>query len=263
MQGLRSFEDIYLVSDRTAPITKDEIRLAQDFLGTAFPDGYEEFMLRFGEGDFSGYFRPYPPNRIVKELSSNREHLSNDFWDDGELRVSLRQREQLVVFADTIDSDCFAFSPAKPSDIYLFPRQDTKVFQPGKSFLDVLNWVSSAGKTVQPFKCFFFQPWNDGASLRLKRSGRDFSLDEMMAIFQNLGSPDYAAVDKEARTIDFFLRNYGAHLSYLLMDRYAQFIIGFDSKSADEFLPLLTAALCGKSFTISESKRIERLPDLS
>src|SRR5437588_8484514 len=106
---LNSLDEIYLVSDKLVPVSQDQIDRAQTALGTSFPRGYDEFMLRFGKGDFSGYLRPYDPDRVVADLRSNREWLASDFWEDGDLRLTPAERSQLITFADTIDSDMFAF----------------------------------------------------------------------------------------------------------------------------------------------------------
>ncbi|EEF61482.1 SMI1/KNR4 family protein [Pedosphaera parvula] len=255
MRALTSFQELYCVSNKTAPVTTEELRSAEASIGTAFPAGYAELMLTFGEGDIDGYIRPYRPQRIVEELKMTREALAYDFWEEGTIRLTPEQKARLVPFADTIDSDLLAFLPEKPSEIYAFPRHKTELFKLGPSFLDVVNWVSSSGIIVQPFECTFFQPWNDYASLRLDHPSAYFEIEEMKSIFENLGRPDLLTVKEQS--IDFFLRNYGARLSYLLHNDYLQFIVNFDSETADDFLSLLKTVLRDTGFQVTESNRVK------
>ena len=85
----------------------------------------------------------------------------------------------------------------------------------------------------------------------------------METLFKTIGSPDYRVRGKNPDSIDFFIRKYGAHLNYLVMDNYQQFIVEFDSDSTAEFLPLLTSGLAGKGFQITEHNRVDPLPNLS
>jgi hypothetical protein len=261
--NLKSFDNIYVVSDKLVPVSQDQLDRARAALRSDFPPGYDEFMLKFGKGDFSGYVRPYDPDRIVSELSSNREWLSHDCWNEGNLRLTRAERETLILFADTIDSDSFAFLPGRPKEIFVLPRHKQLLFKIGPTFLDLLNWVLSSGKIVQPFENAFFQPWNDYSSLRFDNPTCTYELDQMKAIFESVASPDYVVFGKKERSIEYFIRKFGAHLSYLLLDGYDQFIVYFDADSADKFLPILTSALGGKGFRITEHNRVAALPDLS
>jgi len=260
---LKSLDDVYVVSDKLAPVSKDQLDRARAALDTEFPPGYDDFMLKFGKGDYSAYLRPYDPGRVVSELSSNRESLATDYWTEGELRLTDAERTTLVPFADTIDGDMFAFLPKKPKQIFVLPRQSQELFKTGPTFIHLLNWAASSGEIAQPFDLKFFQPWNENASLRLNSPGHPYEVDEMETLFKTIGSPDYQVPGKNPDSIDFFIRKYGAHLNYLLMDGYQQFIVEFDSHSAAQFLPLLTSALAGKGFQITEHNRVNPLPNLS
>ena len=260
---MRSIDEIYVVSDKLVPLSQEQFERARLALETEFPAGYDQFMLKFGKGDFSGYLRPYDPDRVVSELASNRELLTEDYWDRGKLRLTREERMKLILFADTIDSDLFAFPPGAPKEIFVLPRQDNQIFKTGPTFLDLLNWVADSGEIVQPFRAKFFQPWNDGASLRLDNPNNPHDVAQMKAIFESIGSADYVVLGEKEESIDFFVRKFGAHLSYLHLDRYTQFIVSFDHESAPQFLSLLTRALAGKGFRITEHHRVAPLPDLS
>jgi hypothetical protein len=258
---LKSLDNIYVVSDKLAPISQEQLDHAKATLDTEFPPGFDEFMLKFGQGEYAGYLRPYNPDRIVSQLSSNRESFETDFWTEGELRLTDAERASLIPFGDTIDGDMFAFLPKKPKAIFVLPRQSQKLFKTGPTFIHLLNWVTDSGEIVQPIDLKSFQPWNEHASLRMESPEHAYEVDEMETLFKTIGSPDYQA--KKPDSFDFFIRKYGAHLSYLLMDDYQQFIVGFDSHSTAEFLPLLTSALAGKGFEITEHSGVDPLPNLS
>jgi hypothetical protein len=260
---LNSIDDIYIVSNKLVPVSPTQFDRARVALGTEFPQGFVQFMLKFGKGDLSGYLRPYDPDRITGELASNREWFAKDFWEDGELRLTPEERANLIPFADTIDSDAFAFLPGAPEKIFVLPRQDNRLFETGPTFLKLLNWVANSGELVRPFELGFFQPWNDNASIRLDNPSHNYDLDQMKAIFESIGAPDNVVLGEEEESIDFFIRKYGAHINYLLLDEYTQFIVSFDYEAAQEFLLLLTRALAGKGFRITEHNRVDTLPDLS
>jgi hypothetical protein len=260
---LKSLDNIYVVSDKRAPVSQDQLNTARATLDTEFPPGFDEFMLKFGKGEYAGYLRPYDPDRIVSELSSNRESFETDFWTEGELRLTDAERASLIPFADTIDGDYFAFLPKKPKQIYVLPRQSQTLFKTGPTFIHLLNWVTESGEIVERIDLKSFQPWNEHASLRMISPEHAYEVDEMETLFKTIGSADYQVRGKKPDSIDFFIRKYGAHLSYLLMGDYQQFIVGFDSDSTAQFLPLLTSALTGKDFQISEHSGVDPLPDLS
>jgi hypothetical protein len=263
LMKLKSLDDIYIVSDKLVPVTQEQLDSARAALGTEFPPGFDEFMLKFGKGDYAGYLRPYNPERIVSELSSNREAFATDYWTEGKLRLTDAERAALIPFADTIDSDMFAFLPKKPEQIFVLPRQSQELFKTGPTFIHLLNWAANSGELVEPFDLKYFQPWNENASLRLNNPARAYDVDEIESFFKTIGAPDYRVRGKKQQSIDFFIRKYGAHLSYLLMDDYQQFIVGFDSPCAAQFLSLLTRALAGKGFQIAEHNNLAVLPDFS
>ena len=188
---MRSIDEIYVVSDNLVPPSQEQFERARLALQTEFPPGYDQFMLKFGKGSFSGYLRPFGPEGVVSELASNRELLVQDYWDRGKLRLTREERIKLVPFADTIDGDLFAFPPGAPNEIFVLPRQDDQIFKTGPTFLDLLNWVADSGQIVQPFRAKFFQPWNDCASLRLDNPNNPHDLAQMKAIFESIGSADY------------------------------------------------------------------------
>jgi hypothetical protein len=259
---LNSLNDIYLVSERTVSILPEEIETAKSILGTRFPPGYDEFMLRFGVGDFAGYLRPYPPSRVVRELKENRDRSAQDFWVGAGVKISRNERAELIPFADTIDADSFAFHPRNVGEIYVFPRHDDKIYKVGPSLLGLLEWVATSGTTVQPFSTAFFQPWNDYASLRLENSKRKLTCEEMKVIFQSIGVHSHLIEGEDGNSIDYFIRGYGAHLNYLRLNAYAQFIIRFDQDSAPAFVNRLEEAVAGKGFKITEHHRVRVLPNL-
>jgi hypothetical protein len=260
---LKSLDNIYVVSDKLAPVSQVQLDKARATLDTEFPPGFDEFMLKFGKGEYSGYLRPYDPDSIVSELSSNRESLATDFWTEGDLRLTDAERASLIPFADTIDGDMFAFLPKKPKQIFVLPRQNQELFKTGPTFIHLLNWVTDSGNIVERIDLRSFQPWNEHASLRMISPEHAYEVDEMETLFKTIGSPDYQVRGKKPDSIDFFIRKYGAHLSYLLMDDYQQFIAEFDFDSTARFLPLLTSALAGKGFQITEHNRVDPLPNLS
>lgn len=258
-----SLDDIYVVSERLVPVSREQIDRARAALKTDFPCGYDEFMLRFGKGDFSGYLRPHDPDRILDGLVSNREWLGHNYWDAKDSGFPSGAGANLVLFADTIDSDAFAFLPGKPEVIYVFPRHESRIYRVGRSFLELLNWVANSGIVVQAFERGFFQPWNDFASIRIHNPHRTLSCSEMTTLFQRIGAADHLIVGREVELIDYFIRRYGAHLNYLVMRDYVQFIIHFDSASAAEFSALLSRSLKGHGFRITEHANITHLPNLS
>jgi hypothetical protein len=258
---LKSLDNIYTVSEKRVPVSQEQLDKARVTLDTEFPPGFDEFMLKFGKGEYAGYLRPYDPDRIVSELSSNRENFVTDYWTEGKLRLNDAERASLIPFADTIDGDMFAFLPKKPKQIFVLPRQNQQLFKTGPTFVHLLNWVTDSGEIVERIDLKSFQPWNEHSSLRMISPEHAYEVDEMEALFKTIGSADYRA--KKPGSIDFFILKYGAHLSYLLMDDYQQFIVGFDSDSAAEFLPRLTLALAGKGFQITEHNRVDPLPSLS
>src|SRR6267142_2741425 len=126
---LKSLDDVYVVSDKLAPVSQQQLDRARAALDTEFPPGYDDFMLKFGKGDYSAYLRPYDPDRVVSELSSNRENFATDYWTEGELRLTDAERTSLIPFADTIDGDMFRLPSEKAKTDFCAASAEPGAFQ--------------------------------------------------------------------------------------------------------------------------------------
>src|SRR5215813_1851239 len=186
LMKLKSLDNIYVVSDKRAPVSQEQFDTARASLDTEFPPGFDDFMLKFGKGEYAGYLRPYDPDRIVSELSSNRESFETDFWTEGDLRLTDAERAALIPFADTIDGDMFTFLPKKPKQIFVLPRQNQQLFKTGPTFIHLLNWVTESGEIVERIDLKSFQPWNEHASLRMISPAHAYEVHEMETLFKTI-----------------------------------------------------------------------------
>jgi hypothetical protein len=258
MEKFETIGKLYCVSDKIVPVSKEEIQKAEENIGGHFPAGYGECLLKFGEGEIANYIHPFSPKQVVDELEYYREILLEDFWDDGSIQLDDREKNKLVVFADTIDGDLFAFDPGKAGCIYCFPRNDTVIFKLGPTFEDMIKWASQSEMLTGPFACTFFQPMNNYASIRFKHSGTKHTVSEMKTVFETIGDADHISMEW-AESLHYFIKKFGAHLDYSIFNYDdIQFVVTFDSETAVKFLPLLAAGLMGRSFTVSEAYEFDK-----
>ena len=144
-----------------------DVDAAEKELGTPLPTGYREFISRFGEGLLAGYVRVYPPHQILEgdnSVTQWRKRIGEYwFWDEGRDVLTKEKALECVIIADTLDGDELAAHPSEPDRLYVFPRNEEKIYVAGDGFLAALEWLLASGTITEPIEDRTFEPFNSRA----------------------------------------------------------------------------------------------------
>jgi hypothetical protein len=135
------------------PIPRQYVQEAEQQLGVQFPQGYLEYMNRFGEGVLGGSFiRVYPPQRVLNDLAEWRNRIAEYwFWHQGAHDLSKTRALECIVFSDTIGGDELVFHPHQPDEIFVLPRDSEDIFVIGPGLPAAIEWCCGSGVLTEPF----------------------------------------------------------------------------------------------------------------
>jgi hypothetical protein len=135
------------------PIPRSHVQAVEQQLRARFPQGYLEYMNRFGEGVLGGSFiRVYPPQRVLNDLSEWRARIAEYwFWDHGAPVLSKAQALECIVFADTVGGDELVFHPRQPDEIFVLPRSSEDILAIGPGLPAAIEWCCGSGVLTEPF----------------------------------------------------------------------------------------------------------------
>ncbi len=155
-----SFENVYLVTQRLNTATAQQVADAEKTLGFKFPNGYAEFVTRFGEGIYSNFVRVYMPSRIVKEHRKFQVRWNEYFfWDDGRDILAKERILESFILADTMQGDELIFHPGQPNRLLVLPQDDGTVFEAGNGLPAAIEWLCRSGQLTAPIKFDYFESW--------------------------------------------------------------------------------------------------------
>jgi hypothetical protein len=171
-------DDILPVSRRLRPVDAAAVDDAETTLGTRFPTGYRELMVRLGEGDLGHFLRVYPPHRVLASQAEWRARITEYwFWESDDETLRDRVRDG-VVLGDTFDGDELCFHRSDPDTLILLPRHDDAAHQLGPGLLAAVDWVLRSGVIVsQEPGPVAFEPWLGRVEVRRHLVGGD--IDEV------------------------------------------------------------------------------------
>jgi hypothetical protein len=131
-------------------------------LWITFPNGYREYITKFGEGTLGGsLIRIYPPRRIEKELADWRRRINKYwFWDAGRDVLPKDRALECILIGDTTNGDEIVFHPTRPQTIFILPRDSETIFAINGDLLAAIDWICTSGKLVEPFDERDFEPFD-------------------------------------------------------------------------------------------------------
>lgn len=157
------FDQVVVIGEPLQRSTSDEVRAAEESLKIKFPEGYEEYVTRFGKGIFGGtYIRIYLPTRILSGENNNdewRERIGEYwFWDEGRDVLSKAAAIECVIIGDTWDGDELIVHPSDPEKIYILPRHSEMIYVAGHGLPEAIEWLCSSGVLTEAFDERNFEP---------------------------------------------------------------------------------------------------------
>lgn len=148
---------------------------AERQMGVRFPNGYGEFIARFGEGLLGGYLRVYPPHQILEgdnNVMEWRRRIDEYwFWDDGRDVLTKEKALECTIVADTVDGDELATHPSEPDRLYVFPRYEETIYVAGDGLFAAIEWLLTSGTLTDPIEDRTFSPF-DGRKANGGKEGR-------------------------------------------------------------------------------------------
>jgi hypothetical protein len=196
------FDDVILISSRIQAVPVAEVEALEQHLGFALPDGYRDFITRFGEGDYCDLFRIYPPVRIREEYASYRdawegwyyeyEGVNHWFFEGSEHILSEAQLQACIIIGDSFDGDEIVYYPPQPDKLFVLPRHDQRIYTLKADFSDLHIWIGEKPRLK------LFTPWHNRAHLDFRSN--IFSLDQAtcLAKFRQRWGDHFIMLDDES-----------------------------------------------------------------
>ncbi len=144
-------DDVYVVSDKLSLATADQIREAEQVLGTRFPAGYREYVTMLGAGYLNGRARVLPPSEIVDQTIEfwNRMHFLYGDATDGynlfqlfEAGLDLLPPDRLfqcILVIDAGDGHEIIYHPDTPDALFLLPHEQDGIYSVGRTIDEALT----------------------------------------------------------------------------------------------------------------------------
>jgi hypothetical protein len=140
---------------------------AETRLGVRFPDGYRDFIARFGEGLLAGYVRVYPPYQLLdgdNSIAEWRKRIDEYwFWEEGEAILPKHKALECHIIADTVDGDELVAHPDEPNLLYVLPRYEGAIYVAGSGLLPAIEWLLTSGALTDPIEDRSFEPFDGRA----------------------------------------------------------------------------------------------------
>lgn len=140
---------------------------AERQIGTPFPQGYRDFIARYGEGLLGGFVRVYPPYQVLSGdngVNAWRGRIDEYwFWDEGADLITKDRTLECVIVTDTTQGDEVIMHPSEPDRLYVLPRYDEAIYEAGFGLLSAIEWLLTSGVLTEPIGDRSFTPFDGRA----------------------------------------------------------------------------------------------------
>lgn len=148
-----SFEDIRIVGEKPVTATLKQIDNLENEFWLAFPEGYRDFMVRFGEGTIGDFLRIYPPWRIQATYREWRTRIDQYwFWEKGRKVLPKERAIECFPIGDTLNGDELVIHPSRPNRFFVLPGEAEKVFEIPGTLADAIEWICSSGRLTRAIR---------------------------------------------------------------------------------------------------------------
>lgn len=229
------------------PATAEQVAAAESELGVRMPDGYAQYVQRFGEGALGHFVRVYLPHEVPSKTLEWRERIEQYwFWDTVEAGVEAQALQQRgIVLADSFDGDELCFDPADPQTLFVLPRAEDVAQRVGPGFVAALEWMLSGA----------LNPWVEGWTFeagtgrsRLNRAFPGQQLARSADAIEALGEHSHVVDLGERRT--FFLPPIQGRLSlYQFPGEDLSIDLSYDESASSTAIDRLLATIAGAGET--------------
>ncbi len=158
-----NFDDITINGDRPLVLVSEaDLEQLESHFWFSMPDGYRQFITRFGEGLLAeSFIRIYPPWRISAELSAWRQRINRHwFWDDDIDALPKARASECVIIGDTLNGDELVFHPSRPQRLFVLSHDSDHVLIAGANLADSIEWMCRSHELVDPISSWDFDPFD-------------------------------------------------------------------------------------------------------
>jgi hypothetical protein len=142
------------------PVAKADIRRLETELKTPFPDGYLDFMARFGPGSFCDVLTVLSPAEVRKTRDAFTTYgvfnAASECWDNFDSLFPDGDPRHIISVATSIDGDEVVFFAGKPETLWTFPRQSATIERVGRTLFEALGWYQKAGVLITASMLAYF-----------------------------------------------------------------------------------------------------------
>ena len=241
------YDEIYVISDIQEVYTAEQIEDINKLLKGALPEGYSEFIQKFGTGYINSYLHLYCPSEILSNTQVAMASLECDFWNN---TPSFTFKEQLECFVIgyTIDADYLVVHPNKKG-LFLFPRHSDEIFHLGNSFVEMLHWLKDSGIYLEKQPLLFYRPDREMTILVYWDRNNQINKDKILKTMFDLVKPSKHILFDENYS-NLIYRRMGADVSCDF--KYGKIRIEVDKDYAIEFYDMMHHKLLELGFGLSE-----------
>ncbi len=185
-------DDVRIVREPLVLATQADIEGLESRLWINFPEGYQDYLTRLGEGVLGSFVRIYPPWRVENELAGRRRRIAKYwFWEEGRDVLPKARAMECVIVGDTVNGDELVFHPSRRDHLFVLPRDDEQVFDAGADLPAAVEWLCNSGQLVDPSPEFHFEPFDSrhqGQGIEAEPGSRKVndpegeSLDDLMGL---------------------------------------------------------------------------------
>lgn len=143
--ALTPLEDIPYLGLARPAVSEGEFEALRAHSGAALPEGYSNYVTRFGEADDSGAVRVYRPTHVLEHRGWWRRRIDAYwFWAAAADGFDQDAAYESYVLADTFEGDEILWHPER-AGFYVLPRNHDQVIARAMNFESVVAWAVSAG----------------------------------------------------------------------------------------------------------------------
>ena len=164
-----SLDDIVWLGLGARGVDAASIDAAERSLGARFPDGYREYVARFGRACDSAWVYVLPPDEIVSGRRAwQRFREAYWFWAPSSDGFDEDAAYESLLIAKTEGGDELLAHPSRPGTTWMLPRNAREVVRLDGGLLHALAWICEAGDLGRRVRVRYATPLDDRIRRRFR-----------------------------------------------------------------------------------------------
>jgi hypothetical protein len=134
-----------------------EVAIAEEQIGSRFPNGYGDYVQRLGAGTLNDLLNVWLPQKVLEARETWRDQMTAYwFWDDQGSDVNQSRAMDAIPFADS-ELGWLCFHPDDPDTVIVLPRDVERTYAVGPGLESAIIWMFSSGVLQQPTPASAFE----------------------------------------------------------------------------------------------------------